>query len=394
MPILMQLGCPHELLASCWVFSPLVGLFGQPLVGWACDHFGRRRFIVGFGIISGLGFWGVALAPLLEHRYKVLLATVLCYGVMDCANDLLITPTRALVDDIVPDPRVAASWCAVSRGFGKVVALMMCMSVIPHWDLAFQLTGVAMPIIALCSLGVDAPSKAMRAESTQALTEPLCRTDSLLSIKSNSLRSVNTDPADSYVSFKVLWLLNFTGWVSLCAWDFYCTAIMATFTFGGEPGSEEFAEGVKFATMSLAVHACLYVVLGFFVDNLMTFLRGPLRSLVFAHLVASLSFAAVCTGDKWCAFVGNVVLAIPTQVILNCPYTWVEENPLFTAAHRGANMGRLNTSFAAAQLLVSVFSGPLVQASGGHVQVVYQVVAFVSMVSFGLGAVKVAGGKQ
>ena len=125
-PYLMSLGLAETTANAIWLVNPLVGFFVQPWIGAWSDRckgrWGRRRpflFAFHFGIMAGLLMIGFApelhglLFPGVEAfdgRGKasgtLLLLIFTGCVLMELSNDLLTIPSRALLNDNLPEEQI------------------------------------------------------------------------------------------------------------------------------------------------------------------------------------------------------------------------------------------------------------------------------------------------
>ena len=126
-PYLMSLGLEETTANAIWLINPLVGFFVQPYIGAWSDGYkgpwGRRRpFLFAFhiGIVAGLLMIGFApelhqlLLPSFEpfdqlsQSANVTLLTIIFTGcvLMELSNDLLTIPSRALLNDSLPEQQI------------------------------------------------------------------------------------------------------------------------------------------------------------------------------------------------------------------------------------------------------------------------------------------------
>ena len=164
-PYLMSLGLAETTANAIWLVNPLVGFFVQPLVGASSDactsRWGRRRpflLVFHFGIIVGLVMIGFApeLHGLLfphtsaydeQGRASATLLTLIFSGcvIMELSNDLLTIPSRALLNDCLPEEQIdqGNAWFSAMNSLGAVIGLTMCFLPLNRlWPL--QLLGTQM----------------------------------------------------------------------------------------------------------------------------------------------------------------------------------------------------------------------------------------------------------
>ena len=147
-PYLMSLGLEETTANAIWLVNPLVGFFVQPYIGAWSDRYkgpwGRRRpflFAFHFGIVAGLLMIGFApeLHQLLfpsvepfddESKASGTLLLLIFTGcvLMELSNDLLTIPSRALLNDNLPEEQIdqGNAWFSAMNSLGAVIGLTMC----------------------------------------------------------------------------------------------------------------------------------------------------------------------------------------------------------------------------------------------------------------------------
>ena len=147
-PYLMSLGLAETTANSIWLVNPLVGFFVQPIIGaWSdrsTSRWGRRRpFLLLFhlGIVAGLLMIGFApelhslLLPHLAAYHEDGTPSASLLGLifsgcvlMELSNDLLTIPSRALLNDNLPEEQIdqGNAWFSAMNSLGAVIGLTMC----------------------------------------------------------------------------------------------------------------------------------------------------------------------------------------------------------------------------------------------------------------------------
>lgn len=146
-PNLLQMHVSESVASMVWFINPVVGLLMQPVVGMACDRcrspLGKRRpFIIALTVVAVFGMLVVAYARELAKlaspdnwRTLAIVGTFVGFGFMDLAHDLLSVPTRALVNDIVPDSQRdrANSNFALMAGLGRCIGLLFASAPVERY---------------------------------------------------------------------------------------------------------------------------------------------------------------------------------------------------------------------------------------------------------------------
>lgn len=378
MPILLDLQVPDVLLASCWLISPAISFLLQPCVGSMSDRLGRRPFIIAFGFSAVLGLMMTPLAATLLPPAFAAPTAVAAFGLADVSHDMLATPTRAQMNDIV-GPDEAERRSAAAGGIGKVFALICAMFL--SSSSAFCVVGLVMALATIAQLApspVTAEAVACAADTTQARNEGS-------SLAEHEARVHYPE------GFWAMWILQFACWLSVCTWSFYFTSVWAELQ-GMEPGTSNFQKSVQSATRLLLIGS--FAFLGS--APLLPRLSGPsglvkseisclmISLLVMMVTLLSLSqesmmfiSAVISRQTQFIIATVLVTLCFPVayQVLANVPFAWLERQPNFDSVHRGRLTGTFNASLAVAQALTALVSGPVVASFGGQLSAAYLAVA-------------------
>lgn len=352
MPLLLRLRIPPELLTCCWLVSPALTLVLHPLLGKMSDRHGRAPFMFILGLVSASG---LALLPVLVDALRgtaAIVAVVAAFGVVDTCNDLLLTPTRAAMNDLF-SPAESARRAAVGAGCGKIVALLCVVALGP--DGAFEATGAAMlaaAVLQLCTL---------RDEARQGLyDEPLLAAEAEVEDGSPG--------ASLPPGFWPIWVLNCAGWLAACLLGIATTSAWAQRT-GAPPNSWQFEQAVRMASAMLMVASVVFTLAGGAVPAIIRCCGGHYEALVVALLVMSaglMSFAPAV--PQWLNGFCIVFLIPPCyQIVTNAPFSWMESQDSFTSSQRGRLTGMFNSSLSVAQAITSICTGPLVAAFQGRI---------------------------
>eukprot|EP00927_Polykrikos_kofoidii_P071974 TRINITY_DN68152_c0_g1_i1.p1 TRINITY_DN68152_c0_g1~~TRINITY_DN68152_c0_g1_i1.p1 ORF type:complete len:436 (-),score=58.53 TRINITY_DN68152_c0_g1_i1:351-1658(-) len=367
MPLLLDLHVPTELLAICWVVSPLAGMFLHPLFGHLSDVYGRRFFIVLFGLMATAGLTATSLLAHLPDSIAIV-GVMGAFGLTDLCHDLLLTPTRALMNDLF-DAEDTEWRAATSGSVGKLFGVFLASS-LPR-DYAF-IAGAA-TIAAICMAQAWAPSV------KPTITVVLDDTQSAL-----PPQEVVAAEAEDACEKWFVWTLSFSGYTSIVSWSFYFTSVWAHELLGAEEGSQEFSVNVRWGSLVLTMSAVVNLIVGFFLVRIVALLGGEFSALVAVQFLIgagmlSFHFAPVVVSTAF-SIVG---MPVGYQVIFNTPFAWLETKlarEKAGEAHRGRLTGWLNNALAVAQLLVAVLSGPVVSALGGRLTAAFDAVAILNLV--------------
>ncbi|CAJ1416246.1 unnamed protein product, partial [Effrenium voratum] len=250
MPLLLELEVPNSLLAICWVISPLAGLVLQPCVGKMSDSHGRSPFILFFSTMSVVGLTVTPLMALLSSKATAGLLAMMAFGVTDLSHDVLVTPTRAQMNDIF-EPDAAESRSATSSGLAKVLALF-CAFLLPRTFAFISVAGVVacatlLQLVASCSkTGVMAVARPM------TVAVPSMNTGQDESPTDGG--SISRYPR----GFWQMWALQFVGWLSVCTWSFYFSSVWAQI-LQAKPGTPDFDAAVQQGTQWLLYGSIVFL---------------------------------------------------------------------------------------------------------------------------------------
>eukprot|EP00435_Cladocopium_sp_Y103_P033124 s3026_g8.t1 len=153
-------------------------------------------------------------------------------------HDMLVTPTRAQMNDIFP-PDLAESRAAMVAGVAKIVAVLF--ATLLSRTAAFLTVAVIAAVATLTQLAAG-PSKEIREirEIGQELT-PVPEAEGR--ICPIGFRDMWRTTTNRHKGFWEMWLLRFAGWLSVCTWSFYFSSVWADIE-GTTPGTSAFDAAV------------------------------------------------------------------------------------------------------------------------------------------------------
>lgn len=337
MPLLLGRDVPAVLLASCWLFSPLFGFVLHPCIGTLSDRHGRRPFVLGLGFVAAGGLVAIPRCAKLPGTTGVV-AAIVAFGVTDTCHDLLLTPTRAAMNDVFA-PDAAARYSAVAAAVGKLIGLL-CATFLKGDAPFYVVAGI---IGAAASSQFVVPCE--RADAEEHDNEPCCP------------RFPSTAPT----GFWILWCLSFCGWLSQCIFFFYFTSVWTEILGYGPPGSSGFDDGVKVATALLMAHTVGYIIAGFLVPRAVKLFGGEMNAMTLSVIVFVVQFGSFIILPSYFSF-GWAVLVLPMalQTNANAPFAWLERQAGFDERERGRLTGWLNLTVSFAQIVTSLATGPVV----------------------------------
>lgn len=364
MPLLLKFNVPASVLAICWLFSPVLGLFMHPCIGDLSDRHGRRPFIVSFGLVAVVGLISLPLCT--SFGSSAAAVAIVAYGLTDISHDLLLTPTRAAMNDVFVDADECEKHCARSASFGKILGTF-CASALPG-DLAFFVVAAFMAAASLAQLVAPKEPAKISPPGEMGCFGP-------------------SRPPKVPAGFRQLWAITFAGYVICCTVFFFLTSAWAQRQTSAPAGSADFESAVRVATALLLGNAVLVPAANMLLPCAVRLCGGELGALAFSVLVfdaTALSFVYAPVPVCGAAIVFALPLAY--QILFNVPFTWIERQDDFNESDRGVLTGRLNAALSAGQGCTAVFAGPIVAASGGTLTAAYVAAAAASA-----GIVLVAG---
>eukprot|EP00438_Fugacium_kawagutii_P025866 Skav233676 [mRNA] locus=scaffold1927:43400:46505:- [translate_table: standard] len=282
---------------------------------------------------------------------------------LKASHDMLVTPTRAQMNDIFP-PDEAESRSATVAGLAKILAILCAMLL--SRTAAFLVVATMAAGATLAQL-VARPGKqrSARQVSFTSLDEGYFCPSGL----SNMWQITKKHPG-----FWEMWMLQFAGWLSVCTWSFYFSSVWADIQ-GTQPGTAAFDDAVHQATQWLLYGSIVFLASGTILPYLSgpaSLCRGEWTGMFVAVWMMTLTLFLLCLAKiaawlKWLAVV-FVCLAMPIayQVLANAPFAWLERQPAFDAENRGLLTGIFNAALATSQAATALLSGPIVASFNGQ----------------------------
>ncbi len=287
-PHLREMGLSDRLIGLSWLAGPLSGIIVQPIVGVFSDRcrssLGRRRpfMIVGtllvvaslllFAFSGDLATaFGDPISPNGAGSKTGLVIALLAFWILDFCINMLQSPTRALIADIVPPEQVAQgnSYFAFANGFGKTVAYVigaLAEDVRTVYGVAaiFMLVFALIPSLLIRSDRPAAPEHEDPNRPRRGFFGTVGRTFSEVGV---ALRSMPSE-------FKPVFVVQFFLFVSFMLTFIYVSIYFGQLNKGNanaplsSPERLRFQEGVLLANKALVIMSVLSMVIAPFVPLL------------------------------------------------------------------------------------------------------------------------------
>ena len=260
--IFESLGASAQQLPLLWLAAPVSGLVIQPLVGYMSDRttlsFGRRRpyFLVG-ALLSSLALVVMPNSPTLWIAAGSL-------WLLDAAANVAMTPFRSFVADLVPEHQHTAAFSiqGVAIGAGAVVASAMPWAIahlFPHSAPSFP---IPFPIKFSFYVGAITFTGSVlwtMFASSKPFFVPRSKGESHNSFFSACKTAIAQMPI---VMRKLAWVQCFS-WLGMFCLFLYFPPAVAHNIFGAIQGSEQYAEGIEWAGLCMALYNLVCCVFSF-----------------------------------------------------------------------------------------------------------------------------------
>lgn len=380
---LRKLGLSDKAVGLAWIAGPVTGTIVQPIAGTLSDRcnsrLGRRRpfmlwgtFVTCIGMIvfSQAGELGGLLGDPVSKRgggsRTGLVIGILSFWVVDFGVNLLQTPTRALLADVVPTVQLplGSSFFAVASGMGKAIGYALG-AFTPGVKETFSAAALILVVLTLATVSM-VQEKAV-VEEVGMVRETFW--ELVTTSVGKSVKAIGKMPPGIIRVFAVQWL-TYLGLMYLfiygCDW-------VGQDVFGGSgdapPGSEKhhlFEAGVRFGNAGFLGMALITMV---FAPLIPTFCR-----LIGVRMVWSSSLLLMGVSFQIVSFVqpGRVAAAVvfgSASLTICCAFTlpWTIVSAILADGYReerGLHLATFNLSQATPGLLASVTGGILVHISG------------------------------
>ena len=335
-PYLLSLGVSNAMANAAFLLNPLIGLILQPMLGSMSDTcrsaFGRRRpFLLAFHIGAVIGLIGVISAENVvdaiglsatdssrsNASVPLIAAIFLGFALVDCCDDLILMPARALLNDILDDDAIADgnSLFALVSSVGSCIGLSMVVAPLETlWPLTllrlpiratFAVAAVLMTLSALVSVvaasGVDKPAPAKSEDAAGDEDEETSDESTLSSFY--HLVAMLPRP------LIVLWICQVVWWYAALHVNVWWTSYMAVNIFGASAesdGTDRFAVGVRYGTAGLLLQSAF----SFIGNPLMSRMNAAIGVTNYYHLCAIVyasASVAVC-------FVPSFYYSLPIMI--------------------------------------------------------------------------------
>eukprot|EP00466_Bigelowiella_natans_P001833 jgi/Bigna1/78784/fgenesh1_pg.57_\ len=365
-PFLMTLNLPSYLASLVWLLNPILGTFMQPWCGGLSDNctsdWGRRKpFLIIFSAMAALGvflivfslWFGELLSGLCGSSKSISIVIVFVgFGLMDISLDLLLTPTRALLNDNAQSDEdlhrinnLYTSFAVLGRICGFVICTFLPDSVIAYMggNRFFACLLINLTVLGGCMAAVVSIAD----EKNQGDSQQLASHGDI------SWRDLPRE-------FAVLWVMQFGGWLVTCNFCFFFSSYCAFCVFGGtDVHGTNFNNGVLFATFGFVIQAFISL----FVNLALPFLNknlGTGRVYCIAELLGSIAMSLTAIlRDKESTIVLISICGLMYPVHISNAFVLLETLPSLkhsTMRNRGLLNGYMNNAMVYAQITVAVLA--------------------------------------
>jgi len=392
-PFLLLLGASPLTITGMFVLGSVATIFVQPVVGYLSDAsnspLGRRRkYIMIFVALLVLGICLYILADVIRRggvvspRYGRYLA-FLGLLVMVVSLNAVQVPLRTLATDMASteQQKVIHGVFGVLAGTGAAAS----------YGLAFFMDPVAH-----CQVYFGLAASVTTATTMVALYqrhEPL-REDTGGAIEGNACSNACNEVCVSWLQLlnapltaRMVYLAHFIGWAALQSFFSANTTWMGAYMYGGEPGSANFAQGVKVAVIGQAMKSILQVPLSAGIPILakhcgLQIIYCGAYGLMAALLGLMFVLPPVASAGEWSAYLAMLLAAgmvVPISVTQVVPYAILGEL-LKGHSQLGVYMAGLNNANMAGVLLCFILMGPIANGVGwNYVILVASILALCSL---------------
>jgi maltose/moltooligosaccharide transporter len=364
--IYQKLGVPTWLMSVLWLPAPLMGFFIAPLVGnWSDNSWwgwlGRRR---GYALIGAL----LATAAMIwMPNAQTVVSAVLCLCLLDLSINVCMSPSRALLADLLPAKQLATGFSLQSLmiGLGGTLATWIAsFDWLKHYPAMAAFAPSSMHVqFYLCAalfltfILVTVVFTRENQEIVAADAEPSA---------SGGLSAMMAAIKHMPPTMQKLCVVQFFTWMGLfCFFIYYNVAVAKGVFHAADPSSALYEQGIRAASQSKVYYQAVstgfalllpFVAMGIgrvWLHTLGLAIAGAgLLSVLLVATPAVLPLAMIATGIGWCC-------------ILTLPFAMVSESVPDQA--NGVYMGLFNLFIVIPEILAALFFGLLVeQVFGGN----------------------------
>lgn len=406
-PYTQLLGVAHQWAAIVWLCGPISGLLVQPLAGYYSDkctsRFGRRRPFIAVGsclvaiAVFLIGFaadWGHAWGDELNKTPKPRAVMIFVFGfwMLDCANNMMQGPCRALLADLSEgDAKKISTANALFSFFmavGNVLGYAAGSYTKLHTLFPFSLTDACGVYCANLKSCFFISVALLMTVTTLALT--IVRETPFTAEQEKEAGEQKLDLVGALKGLpKSMWILMLVTCLNWIAWFpflLFDTDWMGREVFGGNVGEPMYDLGVRTGSLGLMLNS---VVLAFSSLGVQALASGAgrvkklwggvnvvlavclfstvwiTRTAEQARADAGVTAMIPPLGVKAGALVIFAILGIPLSVTFSLPFALASIYSSNNGSGQGLSLGLLNLAIVVPQIIVSVSSGPLDQAFGG-----------------------------
>lgn len=399
---LRHMGLSDRLVGLAWLAGPVSGIVVQPIVGVLSDRcrsrLGRRRpFMLAGALLVTMSLLLFAFSAEIAERLgdpvnpngggspTGLAIALLSFWVLDFNINVLQSPTRALLADIVPSEQVPMgnAFFAVANGFGKTSAYVVGsitpdIRIVNVFAAGFVMLFSFLP--ALLARGDRPPPAIVQPEeepSRQGLCSALCKTfrevSAALRLMPRGIRQVFVVQFFSYLSFMIV---------------FIYVSIFFGQLLGGSPDAPKgsllhnlFQDGVILANKALLIMSILSMVAAPLVPVLARMLG---TRLFWGGSLAVMGVAFVCTLFRPNSLVAVLIvasIALPLSNAMTIPWAITALSTLGQlSAQRGLYFSIFNLSQAVPGLFSSLLGSLAVHVTNGDLSAPLVVAGVTSLI--------------
>eukprot|EP00164_Ancoracysta_twista_P004901 GFYU01006665.1.p1 GENE.GFYU01006665.1~~GFYU01006665.1.p1 ORF type:complete len:506 (+),score=81.77 GFYU01006665.1:152-1669(+) len=418
-PYITGLGVSPGVSALIWLINPIFGVILGPYIGRLSDsctfRWGRRRIfilVLTIGILLGTVMlcYGRNIAGGREDSTKNIVLAFVSFGIVDMCHDLLIIPSRSLMNDVTTGEQKEHGNALLSAtgSMGRCLSMFIGSLEVEKLPLLDSLgsplhfracLAISMITLLVCNLAGMLSVKEIPLEKNaiqsinddefQGDTYYVALDSSPTAISTTERRSSTEDLDDSAStgtnafhrregestldllkrapkSLIMLYLVQTGGWIATMSPAFFFTFWMANVVYGAEPNTPEFDDGVLFGMKALAGAALLSFVWAWLLPSLNNTL-GVDTSFYLHQMYLGWSLIALVIFQDTNKYVLLAIMAttgIPYAVLNDNPYLILEKEIGDDEKVRGMAIGTLSACMPMAQILLSIANFVYLQLLG------------------------------